>query len=792
MNKGGSFMKHKNPKSLIVFIIALLTILIAVFIIYELIVSADNEKKLSQQQIIQEAKAHFQGMVDTRSWNAQYGGVYVKSKNGLTPNPYLKDNTLLAKNGEVLIKINPAWMTRQVSEISNKQGTYHYKITSLKPLNPSNKADKFEKQALEFFQDHKDEKYFYNFNNNEKSFNFMGSLKVKQSCMKCHEQQGYKIGDIRGGIRVSIPMALHNERINILEEKTKSSINIVIFVALILIIIFYWFINMLFKRQYEIEHANEILEKKVSERTHDLEVVVSHEQHLKDVLKIITEVNEMLITSYSTKTILKNATAKLATNDAYTLVLSGLIHDDILDIVSKSVNEKNILPKNVISLKEDVGNEIYDVIRKSYMMKHSIIEKVSCESQKDSNRRREDDLEFSWVIALPLLQGIDDEVYGIIAVFCSRQEGFEVEEMKILENMAHDISIALYSHKQRDSILAMEKEKIANYEETILAFVNIIEQRDTYTAGHTIRVAEYCEKIASKMGYSQEDIHRLEKAAILHDIGKVATPDAILLKPGKLSRLEYELIKQHSEVGADMLERISIYKDLAEIIRFHHSRYDGKGYPRTASPDEIPMLSHIMIVADAFDAMTTNRIYRPRKSIDEALEEIAHGSETQFHPEVVKASLIALKDIEISITSQMPTSELEQRRMSYFFQDSLTGLYNEDYLLTVLNTPSHKYKCLHIIDLKKFTKYNKTNGWESGNLFLKSFANFLNRAFPKSLLIRYHGDDFIILNQIHHDIEIEIFQQCEVIEESLVKVGITHYDIDEYFDFEKFKEIQNQ
>jgi putative nucleotidyltransferase with HDIG domain len=246
---------------------------------------------------------------------------------------------------------------------------------------------------------------------------------------------------------------------------------------------------------------------------------------------------------------------------------------------------------------------MFDAIQKAVKLKHTIIEKVPEELAADC------DLELRWMIVLPLLHDINNDVYGMITVFCSREDGFEIEEMKILENMAHDISIALYSHKQRDSIMAMEKEKVANYEETILAFVNIIEQRDTYTAGHTIRVAEYCALIGKEMGLSKDDIHLLEKAAILHDIGKVATPDTILLKPGKLSHLEYDLIKQHAEIGADMLERITIYKDLADIIRYHHSRYDGKGYPRTDSPDEISILSHIMIVADAFDAMTTNRIY---------------------------------------------------------------------------------------------------------------------------------------------------------------------------------------
>ena len=783
-------MRIFSQKSLLIFITTLFISLTAFFIIFQLLSSKENEKLLSERQVIQEAKAHFQGIVDTRSWNAQYGGVYVKSKNGLVPNPYLKNNAILSDKNETLIKVNPAWMTRQISEISNKQGTYHFKITSLKPLNPSNAADKFETKALKYFESNKEEKYFYKFDKKKKSFNFMGSLVTKQTCLNCHLHQGYKIGDIRGGIRVSIPLELHHEQMALLDEKTKNSVIIILGITLVFIFLSYWFIHTLYRRKHEIEYANEILEEKVFKRTHDLEVVISHEKHLKDVLKVITEVNEMLITSYSTTSILKNATSKLSTNKAYSLVVSGLIHDDILEIISKSTPATDLIPKQIISLKEENVNFFIDAIQKAAKLKHPIIEKVSPPSNEERTRRREDDVQHKWLIVLPLIHGFENDVYGMITVFCSRENGFELEEMKILENMAHDISIALYSHKQRDSILEMEKEKTANYEETILAFVNIIEQRDTYTAGHTIRVAEYCALIAKEMGFEAEEIHRLEKAAILHDIGKVATPDTILLKPGKLSHLEYELIKQHSEVGADMLEKITIYKDLATIIRYHHSRYDGKGYPKTTSPDEIPMLSHIMIVADAFDAMTTNRIYRPRKSIHEAIEELIHSSGTQFHPDVVKASTKALKKINISATSQMPVSELEKRRMSYFFQDGLTGLYNEDYLQTILNSSQHPYKSLNFINLKNFTKYNQEKGWENGNALLKEFAKLLRKNLPDSVIIRYHGDDFIILDKIHQEIKLNDISQCKLIQESGIEVNASYYKINEYFNYNKFKNLE--
>jgi len=781
-------MKNLKQKLLIGLTVIVFLSLITFIIIFQLISSQNNEKHFLQQQLIQEAKAHHQGIVNTRSWNAQFEGVYVKATNGLNPNPYLKNNTLLTATNETLIKINPAWMTRQISDISNSQGEYHFKITSLLPLNPSNKADDFEEKALIFFQNNSKEKFFYSFNNEKKSFDFMGSLIVKKSCLNCHEEQGYKVGDIRGGIRVSIPLRLYNQQVNALEEKTKLSIFIVLIVAITLVFILIWFINTQYKRQYEIEHANEILEDKVSQRTSDLKVVLSHEQHLKDILKIVTEVNEVLITSFSTSNILKNATDKLATNKSYPLIISGLIHHKILEVISKSNEEKLLLPQDIVSLKEEESlNFIFDAIRKSTKLKHAIIEKIAYLQSDEESGRRKSDLKLNWLIALPLINEDDNVVYGTITVFCSREDGFEIEEIRILEKMVQDISIALYSHKQRDSILEMEKQKNANYEETILAFVNIIEQRDSYTAGHTLRVAEYCALIAREIGISPDDIHRLEKAAILHDIGKVATPDTILLKPAKLSHLEYELIKQHSEVGADMLEKISIYKDLATIIRYHHSRYDGKGYPRTSSPDDIPLLSHIMIVCDAFDAMTSNRVYRPRKTIDEALNELKAESGTQFHPNIVKAALIVLKDLNINSTSQMPTSELEKRRMAYFFCDSLTELFNEDYLQTILNTSDHPFKSLNILELKDFTHYNKKYSWEEGNKIIKNFAQFLKQHYPEAIIIRFHGDDFVVLHKYQVKVEKENISNFEKIDQ--INIDIHHYVIDKYFDFKKFQNL---
>ena len=228
-----------------------------------------------------------------------------------------------------------------------------------------------------------------------------------------------------------------------------------------------------------------------------------------------------------------------------------------------------------------------------------------------------------------------------------------------------------------------------------------------------------------------------------------------------------------------MLSKVGMYKELAEIIKYHHSRYDGMGYPKTKSPDEIPMLSHIMIVADSFDAMTTNRIYKPRKEINEAIEEIVDLSGIQFHPDVVKVASVVLKNIKIEQTSQEPNSELEKKRFSYFFQDALTDLHNESYLQVLLSNPERKCNCANLLLLRDFSLFNRREGWEKGNQFLIQIAQILPKMYPNTLIFRHHGDDFVILSSKHQIIEENNINDLPLFKENNVYVELKHLDLEQ-------------
>jgi len=341
-------------------------------------------------------------------------------------------------------------------------------------------------------------------------------------------------------------------------------------------------------------------------------------------------------------------------------------------------------------------------------------------------------------------------------------------------------SVTIFRDKtDENKILVLEDEKVKNQEQIIHSMIDMIESRDSYTAGHTKRVAKYCVLIAKEMGYSEADIELVKNAAWLHDIGKISTPDSILLKPNKLDFTEYKLIQEHLNAGYEMLRKIDQYKVISEIMREHHEKYDGSGYPRGLKGDEIRPLSRIMMVADAFDAMTTNRVYKPRKSIEDALNELKELSEIHFHPDVVKSALIALKDCDIDVSiSQLPKTDIEEQRFSYFYKDRLTNLFVIDYLeLIIRYYINSKDVYIYNIKLHNFSEFNRKYSWKKGDLFLIEFAYFLQKTYEDKIVFRVEGDDFMILSQVKIDNVEENITEYLKDKNSLVIASVTEEKI---------------
>lgn len=186
-----------------------------------------------------------------------------------------------------------------------------------------------------------------------------------------------------------------------------------------------------------------------------------------------------------------------------------------------------------------------------------------------------------------------------------------------------------------------------------------IEAKNPYTRGHSERVGEYAALIAAELGWSREEIANLKNAAYFHDIGKVGIPDAILNKPLRLTPEEYEIIKNHTMIGADILKDVTLIKHADEVARYHHERYDGKGYPEGLCGEQIPVYARIVTIADSYDAMNTRRIYRNRLPKDVIRKEFEESRGTQFDPEITDVVLKLLKEdrFTISVTGDGDTAD---------------------------------------------------------------------------------------------------------------------------------------
>lgn len=180
------------------------------------------------------------------------------------------------------------------------------------------------------------------------------------------------------------------------------------------------------------------------------------------------------------------------------------------------------------------------------------------------------------------------------------------------------------------------------YAGTVRSLVAVIEAKDAYTRGHSERVASYSVDIAKRLGFSDERVERVELAALLHDLGKVGISRTILLKKSRLSDEEFGVIKTHPDIGASIIQEVPFLSDLVPFIAGHHERYDGSGYGCHLQGEQIPMEARVLGVADAFDAMTSSRPYRPAMSVEETLRELRRCAGGQFDQVIVETFVEAL------------------------------------------------------------------------------------------------------------------------------------------------------
>ena len=227
--------------------------------------------------------------------------------------------------------------------------------------------------------------------------------------------------------------------------------------------------------------------------------------------------------------------------------------------------------------------------------------------------------------------------------YCEKSDKFD-QLLLLIESGIKAISqmnlIKKINTELKDTYEKLER----SYMESIQTIRYTVEAKDAYTRGHSDRVSEYSVLIGKHMGLSEEDLRTLRIGGLFHDVGKIGVPDSILLKPGKLTDDEYSEIKNHPTIGAHILSTATIFRDLIPIVKHHHERYDGNGYPSRLKGEEIPFLARITAVADTFDAMTSKRTYRDSLPLDVVKAEIEKCKGTQFDPEIADAFLDILNN----------------------------------------------------------------------------------------------------------------------------------------------------
>ncbi|HOJ09555.1 MAG TPA: DUF3369 domain-containing protein [Clostridiales bacterium] len=249
---------------------------------------------------------------------------------------------------------------------------------------------------------------------------------------------------------------------------------------------------------------------------------------------------------------------------------------------------------------------------------------------------------------LPLINEFSEAIGVIYADSDDIEEGIKLLEIyasQAASSINNAFLHSLVNMKNEELNMTYEQLRI-RYMDTIEALRQAVDAKDIYTRGHSDRVSYYAVRIGKALKLAEEELELLRISGIFHDIGKISTADDILLKNDKLNEREYKEIKKHPLKGARILAAVSMFKEIVPIVKYHHERIDGYGYPEGIKGNEIPFLSRIISIADAFDAMMSDRLYRSRLELDEAVKQLILGAGTQFDKKVVDVFTRELKNFE--------------------------------------------------------------------------------------------------------------------------------------------------
>ena len=364
----------------------------------------------------------------------------------------------------------------------------------------------------------------------------------------------------------------------------------------------------------ELEELSNKLESKIKLRTDEL-------KKSKDQLSILYQISQTISSTLNIKDILKMILK-------FSVKISGANRGSVMLLDEK----KNIFSiKTAYNLSEKIirevtftkdENTIGWVVKKKKPLYIRNLEKDKRFSKKETVNYK-----IIQLLIVPII--IDGEVKGVINLDNIGKIRFSRDTINLLGSFSEQAAVALHN--------AQLYQKIQDsYFEIVKALAQAIEAKDPYTHGHSARVMEYALQIAQKLDLPEEEIKSLKYAAILHDIGKIGVRGYILNNSNGLTTSEYNQIKKHSIIGENIIQPIELLQPIRPLIRHHHEWYNGKGYPDGLSGENIPLGARILAVADAYDAMKSDRPYRKALSEEKAIQELKHGSGSQFDPQIVE------------------------------------------------------------------------------------------------------------------------------------------------------------
>lgn len=308
----------------------------------------------------------------------------------------------------------------------------------------------------------------------------------------------------------------------------------------------------------------------------------------------------------------------------------------------------------------------------------------------------------------------------------------------------------------------VEKETL----KTIITIAHTFDAKDSYKCGHSEKVAKYSVEIARRMGIKGSELSNLYYSALLHDIGRIGIPDAIIGKPSTLTKDEYDIVKTHTLMGDNILEKIAHYPKIREGVRHHHERYDGLGYPDRLKGELIPLNARIISIADAYDAMKSNRAYRKGFTITEIKKEIYRCKETQFDPFIADI-LLEMIDEGFDLTTDMNylVDELDsiseniammqrviktyaEQAYNNYYKDTLTNVWNREYIKKYVDEylrDSLNRGIMFVLDLDNFKCVNDIYGHSAGDEMIIALAKTMRQVIGDlGLIARIGGDEFVI------------------------------------------------